>query len=311
VALAGLGFFIEVHPGGRPRRRPRFVGYYHLRGERYYGIEDTQSDTDCGRDVGYTIGRKSPHRDSEKDVKDKKNIGISSCFVVMPFGGVWDDYYENVYAPAVTEAGLSPLRGDEIFRAGSILQDIVDCLISADLVLADISNENRNVHYEVGLAHALGKPTIFVAPTGMPLFFDIGQERMIFYDKDNAFWGDELRKDVTRTIVETLERPETAVPTAFMHIKPTRYEADEITIRLRRIEEHLGEISRSAIGSMREQTGRMKSLLKGLPEAEEEAMRLLETHGSDGATRRLLNMGYGQAMAEAAVAKAVARMGRP
>ena len=102
-----------------------------------------------------------------------------TCFVVMPFGGVWDGYYEQVYRPAIHDAGLDAERADDVFQAGSVLQTIVDSLSRATVVLVDVSENNRNVHYELGLAHALGRPTVLVAPQGMPLFFDVGQERMV------------------------------------------------------------------------------------------------------------------------------------
>jgi hypothetical protein len=114
----------------------------------------------------------------------KKDTGSSdqrSCFVVMPFGGVWDQYYVQIYEPAIHESGLTSLRADDVFRAGSILQDIVDLLSRSSVILADISESNRNVHYELGIAHALGKPTVLIAPKNLPLFFDIGQERMLTY----------------------------------------------------------------------------------------------------------------------------------
>ena len=70
----------------------------------------------------------------------------ASCIEIMPFGGLWDDYYAQIYAPAIDEAGLIAVRADEVFRAGSILQDIVDLLSQSAVVLADISENNRNVH---------------------------------------------------------------------------------------------------------------------------------------------------------------------
>lgn len=56
-------------------------------------------------------------------MKDAK--ADQSCFVIMPFGDMWDEYYTQLYARAITEAGLSGQRADDVFRAGSILQDIV------------------------------------------------------------------------------------------------------------------------------------------------------------------------------------------
>ena len=56
-----------------------------------------------------------------------------SCFVIMPFGGAWDHYYAQIYEPAIREAGLVAVRAHDVFRAGSILQDIVDLLSRASV----------------------------------------------------------------------------------------------------------------------------------------------------------------------------------
>ncbi len=225
----------------------------------------------------------------------------------MPFGGLWDDYYTQIYAPAISEAGLVPGRADEVFRAGSVLQDIVDLLSRSAVVLADITESNRNVHYELGLAHALGKPTILVSPRGLELFFDVGQERMVTYTKDNAFWGSELHATITRALRETISDPASAIPTAFMHIKPARVEVDEFSVRLRRIEELLGDLIRQAPNTSVRPFSRMESILKGLPAAEAEAERLLATLDPESVVRRLVSTGYGQIMAETAVATAARR----
>jgi hypothetical protein len=233
-----------------------------------------------------------------------------SCFVVMPFGGLWDDYYAAVYSPAITDAGLLPVRADEVFRAGSVLQDIVEFLSRCSVVLADITDANRNVHYELGLAHALGKPTVLVAPQEMELFFDIGQERIITYSKQNAFWGSDLRAALARALRETVANPASAIPTAFLHVKPTRVEVDETAMRLRRIEELLVDLSRAVASTGDNAPSRLRGLLKGLPAAEAEAEVLLARQAHLDAVRSLMAAGYGQVMAETAVANAAARMGK-
>jgi len=236
------------------------------------------------------------------------NPGQKSCFVIMPFGGSWDHYYTQIYEPAIEEAELISVRADDVFRAGSILQDIVDLLSRAFVILADISENNRNVHYELGLAHALGKPTVLIAPKGLQLFFDVGQERMLVYDKDNPFWGAELRAKITQALKETVQSPETAIPTAFMHIKPGRVETDEVVIRLRRIEERLVEIGRSReIGKTFESSLQYK--IEGLPAAEQEAERLLRGMSQKEAIEHLEHAGFRRAMAESAVATAARRAG--
>jgi len=52
----------------------------------------------------------------------------------------------------------------------------------AAVVIAEITPRNPNVFYEVGYAHALGKPTILLARRGSELPFDIRSYRVVFYD---------------------------------------------------------------------------------------------------------------------------------
>ena len=142
------------------------------------------------------------------------------------------------------------------------------------------------------------------------MFFNVGQERLLTYDEDDAFRGVELRGALSRTLEETMREPETAIPTAFMHIKPERVETDEVIVRLRRIKEQLTEIARAALGHPLFQSLFVETL-KSLPAAEAEAERLLRA-GVDAkeVIRRLMMEGYKEAMADAAVAAAVSR-GRP
>ena len=204
---------------------------------------------------------------------------------------------------------MQPIRADEVFSAGSVLQDIVSRLMNSSVVLADITEENRNVHYELGLAHALGKPTVLIAPQGAQLFFDVGQERMITYSKDNAFWGADLATSISRTLRTTMENPASAIPTAFMHIKPVRLEQDEVVLRLRRIEEVVFDILRHTGGGMLVGSfSRLKAIVKSLPVAELEAAELLKSLNSEEAITHLVSSGYGRVMAEAAVATAGRRL---
>jgi|KBSSwiStaDraftv2_1062776.scaffolds.fasta_scaffold79743_2 hypothetical protein len=243
-------------------------------------------------------------------MSSKTGSTTESCFVIMPFGGPRDRYYNDVYAPAISEAGIRPRRADEISSAGSVLQNIVELLSQCSVVLADITEANRNVHYELGLAHALGKPTVLVAPQEMKIFFDISQERVITYSTDNSEWGRDLRAALTRAFQETAANPISAIPSAFLHVKPSRLEVDETAMRLRRIEDVLADLSRAIAAPGDSAPSRLRGLLKGLPAAEKEAERLLASQSRQDAVRSLVIAGYGQVMAESAVENAAARMGK-
>ena len=85
------------------------------------------------------------------------------CFVIMPFGNLFDLYHETIYVPAIEATGLTARRGDDPLRPSTITSDIWAFTREAKLILADLSGKNPNVFYELGLAHAMGKPAIIVS----------------------------------------------------------------------------------------------------------------------------------------------------
>jgi nucleoside 2-deoxyribosyltransferase len=71
---------------------------------------------------------------------------------------------------------------DDSLKSTPIIPDIKEWLAKADLVIADLTNVNPNVYYEVGYADALNKKLILVAQTGTVLGFNISNIRTLFYD---------------------------------------------------------------------------------------------------------------------------------
>jgi hypothetical protein len=138
------------------------------------------------------------------------------CFVIMPFGGWGDDYYETVYKPAVESANLVAHRADDLFRPSTIVNDIWAYTKKAKLLLADLTGRNPNVFYELGLAHALGKPAILIASSMEEVPFDLRALRVIIYDKNDPNWGTVLMEKVSSSIKEVLESPVAAVLPAFL-----------------------------------------------------------------------------------------------
>ena len=113
------------------------------------------------------------------------------AFVVMPFGkkkggdGSLYDFnaiYQTLIKPALEAAGFEPFRADESTSSGDILTDMFQELLLADLVLADLSIDNANAFYELGIRHAFRKRGIVHIQAGrayMP--FDIFNVRTLPY----------------------------------------------------------------------------------------------------------------------------------
>ena len=113
------------------------------------------------------------------------------AFVIMPFGkkkggdGSLFDFnaiYTQLIKPTLEMAGFEPFRADEETTSGDILTDMFQELLLADLCIVDMSIDNANVFYELGIRHAFRKRGIVHIQAGrayMP--FDIFNVRTIPY----------------------------------------------------------------------------------------------------------------------------------
>ena len=72
---------------------------------------------------------------------EEQPTGITqgTCFVIMPFGGWFDQYYQSIYDPAIRNSGLEPRRADDLYRPSSIVRDIWSLTKAARIVLADLT----------------------------------------------------------------------------------------------------------------------------------------------------------------------------
>jgi hypothetical protein len=103
---------------------------------------------------------------------------MANCFVIMPFRPELGLFYRMLKThigqsfPEVTVK-----RGDDNVLTTTILEKIVKLIGQADVVIADCSGRNPNVFYELGMAHAVGKPVVLItsdaieqAPTDVRAF---------------------------------------------------------------------------------------------------------------------------------------------
>jgi hypothetical protein len=150
-------------------------------------------------------------------------------FVVMPFGTKdalsatpatgnesakpaiqvnFDEVYKLLIQPALTKTGCLPFRADQEAGAGDIRTDMFFELVTADVIVADISILNANVFYELGVRHG-------VAPRGVLMIhggwakrpFDVAPDRTFDYDgklfvpqkeERDASWQQRLDAEVER-----------------------------------------------------------------------------------------------------------------
>ncbi len=141
-----------------------------------------------------------------------------TCFVVMPIkklGSPEHSHFRAVFnniKQIVEKTGYSVIRADDVQRSGAITKDIVSRLAVSDLVIADLTDLNPNVFYELGVRHALrGKGTVMILDEKRTpeIPFDLSAYRVIKFVGDlpgiesltqalTQFLAEENVEDVTR-----------------------------------------------------------------------------------------------------------------
>lgn len=125
------------------------------------------------------------------------------AFVVQSFdGGKFDRRYLETIRPGILKGGAEPRRADEILGVQPIIQKIEDAIQSADICIAEVSQDNPNVWLELGYALALNKPTVILCDRGLRdrLPFDVQHRPVIFYSTESKSGYEELEGKVAAEI---------------------------------------------------------------------------------------------------------------
>ena len=124
----------------------------------------------------------------------------ADCFVISPFKDPYNEYYRHIIKPSLKKLKVSVARADEIYGVSPIIDDVIDGIYNSKFIIAELSERNANVNYELGIAHSLGKPVILVAKHIDDIPFDYRHLRVITYDTMSANWVAKLRKDIENTV---------------------------------------------------------------------------------------------------------------
>ena len=128
-----------------------------------------------------------------------KTIAKNLCFILMPFGDEMVPIYNKIKEIIADDHKLICLRADDIYSAGIVIQEVWDNIQKAQIIVADITDKNPNVFYEMGLAHAINKNIIIIAQKEDDVPFDLRHLRVIIYDKNRLEdFGVKLSKSIER-----------------------------------------------------------------------------------------------------------------
>jgi len=92
---------------------------------------------------------------------------------------------EYIIKPAVAEFDLTVVRADQMGKSGMIGKQVIEHILKARLLIADLSFHNPNVFYELCLRHVTRLPTVLVERTMDGIPFDLNQYRTISIETRN------------------------------------------------------------------------------------------------------------------------------
>lgn len=104
----------------------------------------------------------------------------ATCFYICPIGlsesatrKRSDQIFLHIVSATLAPLGYQISRADQLDQSGVITSQIIDGLLNSDLVVADLTDHNPNVYYELAVRHAVGKPFVQLIAEGQKLPFDI------------------------------------------------------------------------------------------------------------------------------------------
>jgi hypothetical protein len=102
-------------------------------------------------------------------------------FYLCPFSEPFNTIYSDHVKPTANSEGFSIDRTDEIYGTQPIIEDILEGINSAEIILADVTGRNPNVMYEIGMAHTVGKPVVILTQSIEDVPFDLKHHRCVVY----------------------------------------------------------------------------------------------------------------------------------
>lgn len=105
----------------------------------------------------------------------------TSAFILCPFGSPFDEICSDHILPILRKIDIEAKRADSLYTPSPIIEDIWREIEEATFLVADMTDRNPNVFYELGVAHALDKPVVLICQRLEDVPFDLKTLRTIVY----------------------------------------------------------------------------------------------------------------------------------
>lgn len=125
------------------------------------------------------------------------------CFIIQPLKEKYKKRCEETYKPSIKKAGLVPYRVDEDYDAVKLkIQTIREEIEKSAVCLAEISEDNPNVWYELGFADGHDVPVVLICEKDKrdKLPFDVNQRDTYFYGTDSQGDWEKLQEEIAKRL---------------------------------------------------------------------------------------------------------------
>ena len=103
------------------------------------------------------------------------------AIVLMPFSKEYDDLFLIGIKEVLEKRGFNCTRVDDKYFPGQIVEEIQRSIAESDVIIAEMTDRNPNVYYEVGYAHGINKYPILITKDTQELPFDLQGYKHIVY----------------------------------------------------------------------------------------------------------------------------------
>lgn len=141
------------------------------------------------------------------------------CFVICPIGKPDTDVRKRsdaildyIISPVVQQFDYEALRADKISETGMITYQVIEHLLEDPLVVADLTDNNANVYYELAIRHAIKKPVIHIIEFGQTPPFDTKDIRTVPVASEDLKIAEEAKAQISKHI-KALEKAPTKIVT--------------------------------------------------------------------------------------------------
>jgi hypothetical protein len=137
------------------------------------------------------------------------------CFVIMPFSRTseihtkeyWSYHFENRLKPLIEScSGLEAFRSEALRQ--DIVRQIVNDLVFTPVVVADLTDSNSNVYWELGVRQSFCHGTVTIAEENSRIPFDISTKGILFYRPKDFDRANDFAERFRGAILDCLSHPD-------------------------------------------------------------------------------------------------------